>query len=114
MTLTAGAGSGTGADGVHAFKVGSTEVARIDYPSGVRRLLFDGGAAQIDASSSLALRQGVTERIKLDGTGLGFFGATPIAQPAVTGARDDTEAALANLLTALDSLGLIDDQSTAT
>ena len=31
----------------------------------------------------------------------------------VTGARDDLEAALANLLTALESLGLITDSTTA-
>jgi len=44
---------------------------------------------------------------------LGFYAATPVTQQAVTGARDDTEAALANLLTALDSLGLITDSTTA-
>ena len=32
----------------------------------------------------------------------------------ITGARDDTEAALANLLTALETLGLITDSTTAT
>ena len=32
---------------------------------------------------------------------------------AVTGARDDLEAALANLLAALESLGLITDSTTA-
>jgi hypothetical protein len=32
---------------------------------------------------------------------------------AVTGARDETEGALANLLTALESLGLITDSTTA-
>lgn len=31
----------------------------------------------------------------------------------ITGARDDTEAALANLLAALDKLGLIKDSTTA-
>ena len=35
------------------------------------------------------------------------------APAAVTGARDDPEAALANLLTALASLGLITDTTTA-
>ena len=33
---------------------------------------------------------------------------------AVTGVRDDPEAALAALLTALDTAGLIDDQTTET
>jgi hypothetical protein len=35
------------------------------------------------------------------------------APEAVSGARDDTEAALANLLAALEDLGLITDNTTA-
>jgi hypothetical protein len=42
---------------------------------------------------------------------IGFFGATPIAQPTVTGSRGGN-AALASLLTALADLGLIVDSST--
>lgn len=45
---------------------------------------------------------------------LGFYGVTPVARPDVTGARNDPEAALANLLTALENLGLITDSTTAT
>lgn len=41
----------------------------------------------------------------------GFFGATPTAQPTVTGSRT-TGAALDNLLTALANLGLITDNTT--
>lgn len=44
---------------------------------------------------------------------LGFFNSTPVVQPTVSGARNDTEAALASLLTALDTLGLINDTTTA-
>ncbi|MFE0039424.1 collagen-like protein [Streptomyces sp. NPDC059015] len=42
----------------------------------------------------------------------GFFGATPVSQQTVTGSRSDGSA-LASLLSALDALGLIDDQTTA-
>lgn len=42
----------------------------------------------------------------------GFFGAAPVGQQAVTGSRGGN-AALASLLTALDALGLIDDQTIA-
>ncbi|MGK5729710.1 hypothetical protein [Streptomyces sp. URMC 124] len=42
---------------------------------------------------------------------LGFHGQTPVTQQAVTGSRGGN-AALASLLTALDTLGLINDQST--
>jgi hypothetical protein len=51
-------------------------------------------------------------RIEADGTGVGFFGATPIARPTVVGARDDPEGALANLLEELANLGLITDSTT--
>lgn len=45
---------------------------------------------------------------------IGFYGlATPIAKPTVAGIRS-SNAALANLLTALSNLGLITDTTTAT
>ncbi|MCD9196061.1 collagen-like protein [Streptomyces albireticuli] len=55
-----------------------------------------------------------TTRHVLDGSTntLGFHGASPVTQQAVTGSRL-SGAALASLLTALDTLGLIDDQTTA-
>lgn len=46
------------------------------------------------------------------GTTLGFYGATAVTKPAVTGSRGGN-AALASLLTALASLGLITNNSTA-
>jgi len=54
----------------------------------------------------------VATRLKADVNGLGFFGVTPVARPTVTGSRS-SGAALASLLTALASLGLIVDGSTA-
>lgn len=56
---------------------------------------------------------GATRHV-LDGAAnqAGFFGASPTGQPTVTGSRGGN-AALASLLTALDTLGLIDDQTTA-
>lgn len=46
------------------------------------------------------------------GTNLGFYGATATTKPAVTGSRGGN-AALASLLTALATLGLITDSTTA-
>lgn len=43
---------------------------------------------------------------------IGFYGATPIVKPTVTGSRAGN-AALASLLTELDNLGLITDSTTA-
>lgn len=49
--------------------------------------------------------------IQLNLNSLGFFGATPVAKPTVTGAKGGN-AALASALTALAALGLITDSST--
>lgn len=59
-----------------------------------------------------ALYGGVVHVIDPDGNRLGFHGKTPVTQQAVTGSRADGTA-LTNLLAALDTLGLIDDQTTA-
>lgn len=64
------------------------------------------------ANGSVKINSGSTTRIQANGTGLGFFNATPIAKPTVTGAKGGN-AALASLLTQLVSLGLITDSSTA-
>jgi len=90
------------------------------------RLLFstspDGSATlterlRIDSAGTLHVRPDGTNNVLEvvdDGTNkIGFFGATAAAQQDITGARDDTEAALANLLTALATLGLITDSTTA-
>ena len=47
-----------------------------------------------------------------DGSNVGFYGAAPAAKPTVTGSRG-ANAALADLLTELASLGLLTDSSTA-
>lgn len=47
------------------------------------------------------------------GPKIGFLGNNAVLKPTVSGARNNPEAALANLLTALDSLGLIADSTTA-
>lgn len=50
-------------------------------------------------------------RVSFNGAGLAFNDKTPIAKPAVTGSRGGN-AALASLLSALDALGLIRDETT--
>lgn len=44
---------------------------------------------------------------------IGFFGVTPAVRQNVSGARDDPEAALADLIASLATLGLITDSTTA-
>ena len=80
---------------------------------GTTRHTFTTAAAStwnVAASTSLDFQYNGTSRIKVDGTGLGFFAATPAAKPTVTGSRG-ANAALASLLTALATLGLITDSS---
>ena len=62
-------------------------------------------------ASSLALKCNAVKKIEINSTGIGFFAATPAAKPEVTGSRGGN-AALASLLTALATLGLITDSST--
>lgn len=62
--------------------------------------------------SSLALQSSNgTNRVQVNDTGLGFFNATPVAKPTITGSRG-LNAALASLLTQLAALGIITDGTT--
>lgn len=54
----------------------------------------------------------LTAQLRIDNTGIGFFTAAPVAKPTVTGSRGGN-AALADLLTDLATLGLITDSTTA-
>ena len=62
------------------------------------------------AHGSVKVNVNSTTRIQANGTGLGFFAATPVAKPTVTGSKG-ANAALTSLLTQLASLGLITDSS---
>jgi hypothetical protein len=74
---------------------------------------FDSTSQPRNGSLSLSVVAGnsMTERLKLNATGIGFFGATPVARPAVSGSRKGNDA-LASLLTALARLGLVSDSTT--
>lgn len=82
--------------------------------TGTLQMTYGAGGANLNAASgqSLDLKTNGTSRIKMDGTGIGFFAATPAAKPTVTGSRGGN-AALASLITALATLGLVTDSSTA-
>ena len=62
-----------------------------------------------------ATNGGAVTVVNLGGAGssLGAMGATPITRPSVTGARDETEGAQVSLLSQLEALGLITDNTTA-
>ena len=63
-------------------------------------------------SGGFGLQYNSSNLIEGNSTGIGFFGSTPVAKPSITGSRGGN-AALADLLTDLASLGLITDSTTA-
>lgn len=80
---------------------------------------YDRYASNAHAAQHAGLREyvsslygAVVHTIDPNGNRLGFHGAAPVTRQAVTGSRADGTA-LTNLLAALDTLGLIDDQTTA-
>lgn len=73
-------------------------------------------APNIEVSSNPMTTGGNTSGVKVGESAtqtLGFYGATGVVKPTVTGARDETEGALANLLAALANLGIITNSTTA-
>lgn len=76
------------------------------YNNGTGEFRFNNVAG----TPSLNFMIGGSSLIKLNATGIGAFGATPVAKPTVTGSRGGN-AALASLLTAMANLGWITDSS---
>jgi hypothetical protein len=68
------------------------------------------GSTNGTASKTVRIYSEANIRIEANATGLGFFAATPIAKPTVTGSRGGN-AALASLLSMLSQLGLLTDSS---
>jgi hypothetical protein len=118
---TVGVGTGTP---LYRFVVSNNGAAGLEFDSdgaafgagttGV--LAYDRAAAGYVpltvAASTISLRATNSTRISVNGTGIGFFAATPVAKPTVTGSRGGN-AGLASVLTALATLGLITDSTTA-
>jgi hypothetical protein len=69
-----------------------------------------GSAIQVNADSQLALSS-TNGPLNINSPTIGFFGATAIAQPAITGAKGGNTA-LASLITQLANLGLVTDSTT--
>ena len=68
-------------------------------------------------AGAVKIGSGATERIRANSTGLGFFAATPVAKPSVTGALSTVadapaKAVLTSIISALVNLGLASDGTT--
>jgi hypothetical protein len=97
------AGSGTSIE----FNDGSAQYAGINATYDNRTT----GARAASLSFKVRAGDNLTERLRLGGSGIGFFGATPVAQPAISGSRGRNQA-LTSLLSGLASLGLVKDSTT--
>ena len=69
-------------------------------------LVLGGGAVGSDLQSGLKIEGDTASTVKL-----GFFGVTPVTQPAITGSKSGV-VALASLIDELVNLGLITDSTT--
>lgn len=88
-------GSGSGAIGTSGSQFGSASIQSV----AVNSLVAIGTGIQIHTSAG--------------SNAIGFYGATPVSRQVVSGARNDPEAALADLIATLNTLGLIVDNTTA-
>ncbi len=83
-------------------------------PSGTNFMLAGGSAdTYVNADTALHFRiaNGATDYIGVNSTGIGFYNATPVAKPTVSGSKS-ANAALGSLMTALANLGLVTDSTT--
>jgi hypothetical protein len=103
--------SNSGAQGIEfdsdgaAFGAGTTGVLAYDRVAA-------GYVPLTVAASTISLRATNLTRISVNGTGIGFFGAAPVAKPNVVGSWAGN-AAGASMAAALASLGLITNSTTA-
>ena len=94
-----------------------------NFDLGPNRIIFDSATQFVNAGAngidwnlpagdrfSVEINSSVVFELQEDE--IGFYGSNPVAKPTVTGSRSGN-AALADLLTELDNMGLITDSSTA-
>lgn len=72
----------------------------------------DTGLRYDSANTRLQFKINGTDNLRMGATTLGFYAVTPVSRQTISSARNNPEGALADLLTALDALGLITDSST--
>ena len=82
----------------------------IGYSTSINGILAVVGG--VPALQMQAAQTTITNSLSLTGSGIGFFGTSPTTKPTVTGSRGGN-AALTSLLTALATLGLITNSTTA-
>ncbi|MFN0088660.1 MAG: BppU family phage baseplate upper protein [Acidimicrobiales bacterium] len=94
------AGAGTAAQGIFLTGATTGDLAKLVNNSVIQFSVAADGDTLIAGD------------LNHDGSGVGFYGTAPVAKPTVTGSRGGN-AAVASLITALASLGLLTDSTTA-
>lgn len=100
---------------IGGFQAGNGElIFGRDIGGAQSRIYHDGSHFYIVAGNSVRLAGDgdPTPKLDVNSTGVGFNGNTAITKPTITGSRGGNTA-LANLLTALASYGLVTDSTTA-
>jgi hypothetical protein len=98
-------------DSSHTLVKANAAAIKISGVDEYSRILWNSASIFEDGSNVLTL-SGTSA--KISSTNLGFYGASPVAKQTVSGARDNPEEALKNLLAKLATLGLIVDDTTET
>jgi hypothetical protein len=106
--IRAGTGSGTGGGGNIAIIPGEKQTVTIK--SGPNNGSINLAFSDTSGTASIGSYGGIST-INVAYQSIGFYNATPITKPTVTGSRA-TGAALVNLLTQLANIGLITDSTT--
>lgn len=90
---------------------GGSEIVRIGDASSAQQMRVQGNF--LGNTGTFDWQNSGNSRLKINATGVGLFGADPIARPTVVGSKGGN-VALANLLTALGGtgLGLVTDSTT--
>lgn len=105
-----------------AFRIGAgggADSLQANSGTGAGTLSVRGSSTNADVllqgkgSGGVRIQDGAgANKIRVNAVGVGFFNATPVAKPTITGSRGGN-AALASLLTALSDMGLITDLTSA-
>jgi hypothetical protein len=87
------------------------DLVKINYGATITGGLTLNGAATLNSPATLNSGATIAGALQHTGSTLGFYNHATTTKPVITGCRSDGTA-LANLLTALKNMGLIDDQTT--
>jgi hypothetical protein len=105
--------SGAGASGIGLETSTGVFVLQGDNTTDPQMLLqSENGGLSIDHSGNVSIYASMGKMNITAASGIGFFGATPITKPTITGSKTDGTA-LASLIAALVAYGLIVDGTTA-